>query len=195
MAIDAKMVAELRKTTGAGMMDAKNALVEAEGDLAKATEILRKTGSIKAAKKSERATGEGRVHAYIHSNNKLGAMVEILCETDFVARNEDFQAFAQDIAMHITATDPQCVRPEDVDADFVAKEKEIWIEQLKSEGKPEEIMEKIMEGKEQKLRAESALLSQPFVKDQDKTVEDLMNELVAKIGEKIEIGEFARFSF
>ncbi len=188
-------IKKLRKQTGAGIIEVKKALDEAGGDEDKAIELLRKSGQSKAVKKADRDANEGIIGSYVHSNQKIGAMVKILCETDFVARNEDFQTFATDIAMHITATDPQCVRPEDVDADFVAAERAIWAEQLKNEGKPEDIMDKIMEGKEKKLRAESALLSQPFVKDPDKTIEDLLNELVAKIGEKIEIGEFARFSF
>ncbi len=190
-----EQIKKLREITGAGIVEVKKALEENDGNEEKAIEALRKSGQAKALKKADRDASEGIIGMYVHSNQKIAAMVKVLCETDFVARNEDFQKFAGDIAMHITATDPKCVRPEDLDADFIAKEKEIWTEQLKAEGKPEEIMEKIMKGKEQKLRAESALLSQPFVKDPDKTVEDLMNELVAKIGEKIEIGEFARFSF
>jgi elongation factor Ts len=190
-----EQIKKLREQTGAGVVDVKKALDEAKGDEEKAIEILRKSGQSKAVKKADRDANEGIIGSYVHSNQKIGAMVKILCETDFVARNEDFQAFATDIAMHITATDPQCLRAEDVNEELVAKEREIWKEQLKEEGKPEEIMDKIMEGKEKKLRAESALLSQHFVKDPDKTIEDLLNELVAKIGEKIEIGEFARFSF
>ncbi len=190
-----EQIKKLREITGAGIVEVKKALEENDGNEEKAIEALRKSGQAKALKKADRDASEGIIGMYVHSNQKIAAMVKVLCETDFVARNEDFQKFAGDIAMHITATDPKCVRPEDLDVDFIAKEKEIWTEQLKAEGKPEEIMEKIMKGKEQKLRAESALLSQPFVKDPDKTVEDLMNELVAKIGEKIEIGEFARFSF
>lgn len=188
-------IKKLRKQTGAGIIEVKKALDEAGGDEDKAIELLRKSGQSKAVKKADREANEGIIGSYVHSNQKIGAMVKILCETDFVARNEDFQAFATDIAMHITATDPQCVRPEDLDADFVAAERAIWEDQLKNEGKSVDIMDKIMEGKEKKLRAETALLSQPFVKDPDKTIEDLLNELVAKIGEKIEIGEFARFSF
>jgi elongation factor Ts len=188
-------IKKLREQTGAGIIEVKKALEEANGDEDKAIELLRKAGQSKAVKKADREANEGIIGSYIHSNQKLGAMVKILCETDFVARNEDFQAFATDIAMHITAADPQCLRAEDVDENLVAKEREIWKEQLKEEGKPEEIMDKIMEGKENKFRAEVALLSQPFVKDPEKTVEDLLNETIAKIGEKIEIGEFARFSF
>lgn len=190
-----EQIKKLREQTGAGIVDVKKALEEAGGDEEKAIEILRKSGKDKALKKADRDASEGIIGTYVHSNQKIGAMVKVLCETDFVARNEDFQAFASDIAMHITAADPQCLRPEDVDAELIAKEREIWTEQLKGEGKPEEIMEKIMEGKEAKLRSEVALLSQSFVKDPEKTVEDLLNEAIGKIGEKIEIGEFARFSF
>ena len=190
-----EQIKKLRVQTGAGIIEVKKALDEAAGDEDKAIELLRKSGQSKAVKKADRDASEGIIGTYVHSNKKMGAMVKILCETDFVAMNEDFQLFAQDIAMHITASDPQCLNPEDVDADFVAKEKEIWTEQLKEEGKTEEIMNKIMEGKEKKLREEQALMSQPFVKNPDQTIEELKNELVVKIGEKIEIGEFARFSF
>ena len=190
-----EQIKKLREQTGAGIVDVKKALDESAGDEAKAIEILRKKGQSKALKKADRETREGVLGYYIHTNAKMGAMVKVLCETDFVARNEDFVSFANDIAMHITASAPQCVRPEDVDAALVASERAIWEEQLKNEGKPADMMEKIMEGKERKFRAEVALLSQPFVKDPERTVEDLMNELVGKIGEKIEIGEFARFSF
>jgi elongation factor Ts len=190
-----EQIKKLREQTGAGIVDVKKALDQSEGNEEKAIEILRKSGKDKALKKADRDAREGIIGVYVHSNNKVGAMVKVLCETDFVARNEDFQTLASDIAMHITASDPQCVRPEDVDSDFITKERAIWEEQLKAEGKPAEIMDKIMEGKESKLRSECALLTQPFVKDPDKTVEDLLNEAIGKIGEKIEVGEFARFSF
>lgn len=190
-----EQIKKLREQTGAGIVDVKKALEEAAGDEAKAIDILKKSGKDKALKKADRCASEGIIGSYVHSNLKMGAMVKILCETDFVARNDAFQAFASDIAMHITAADPQCLRPEDVDPDLVAKERAIWKEQLKNEGKPDDMMDKILEGKEKKLRSEVALLSQSFVKDPDKTVEDLLNETVAKIGEKIEIAEFARFSF
>ncbi len=190
-----EQIKKLREQTGAGIVEVKKALDEAVGDEEKAIDILRKSGANKAIKKADREAREGIIGTYVHSNQKIGAMVKVLCETDFVAMNEDFRAFATDIAMHITATDPQCLRPEDVDDALVAKEREIWVEQLKNEGKPEDIMEKIMAGKEAKFRSENALLSQSFVKDLDKTVEDLLNETIGKIGEKIEIGEFARFSF
>lgn len=190
-----EQIKKIREQTGAGIIDVKKALDEAKGDETKAIEILRKNGQSKALKKADRDAREGVIGMYVHSNQKMGAMVKVLCETDFVARNEDFQKFASDIAMHITASAPQCLRPEDVDGAFVAKEREIWTEQLKNEGKPAEIMDKIMAGKEQKLRNELALLTQSFVKEPDKTVEEYLNEHIAKIGEKIEIGEFARFAF
>lgn len=190
-----EQIKKIREQTGAGIIDVKKALDEANGDETKAIEILRKNGQSKALKKADRDAREGVIGMYVHSNQKMGAMVKVLCETDFVARNEDFQKFASDIAMHITASAPQCLRPEDVDSAFVAKEREIWTEQLKNEGKPAEIMDKIMAGKEQKLRNELALLTQSFVKEPDKTVEEYLNEHIVKIGEKIEIGEFARFAF
>ncbi len=190
-----EQIKALRELTGAGVVDVKKALDEAKGDEKKAIAILRKKGQSTAVKKADRAAHEGVVGYYIHSNRKIGAMVKVMCETDFVARNDDFIAFANDIAMHITASAPICLHPDDVDAAAILAEQEIWKGQLANEGKPEKMMDKIMEGKEKKFRAEMALLSQPFVKDPEKTVEDLLNELIGKIGEKIEIGEFARFSF
>ncbi|XLQ19813.1 MAG: translation elongation factor Ts [Candidatus Moraniibacteriota bacterium] len=190
-----EQIKKLREQTGAGIIEVKKALDETNGDEEKAIEQLRKSGQAKAAKKADRDASEGIIGTYVHSNQKIGAMVKVLCETDFVAMNEDFQTFAADIAMHITASDPQCLSPSDVDDVLVTKEREIWTEQLKGEGKPADIMEKIMEGKEKKFREESALLTQSFVKNPDQTIEDLKNELVVKIGEKVEIGEFARFSF
>jgi len=186
-------IKNLREKTGVGMVDIKKALDEAGGDENKAVEILRKNGQEKAMKKSGRSAKEGIIAAYVHSNRKVAAMVEILCETDFVARNSDFQALGQDIAMHITAMNPQYLKPEDMPAEIVAKEKEIWTEQLKGEGKPENIMGKILEGKEKKFRDESALLKQPFVKNPDITVENLVHESINKIGENIQIGRFARY--
>jgi elongation factor Ts len=190
-----EQIKKIREQTGAGIVEVKKALDESAGDEIKAVEILRKSGQAKALKKADREAGEGIIGTYVHSNQKMGAMVKVMCETDFVAKNKDFQVFAQDIAMHIVALDPQCLNAEDLEDDFVKKEKEIWIEQLRKDGKSEDIMDKILEGKEEKLRKESALMSQSFVKDPDKTIEELKNELIVKIGEKIEIGEFARFSF
>lgn len=188
-----EQIKALREKTGAGIVDVKKALEEAGGDEAKTIELLRKRGQAKADKKADRETHEGVVGMYVHSNNKIGAMVKVLCETDFVARNEDFLAAAKDIAMHVTASNPQCVNPEDVTEELVSAEKKIWEEQLKSEGKDAGMIEKIMPGKEKKLREESALLTQPFVKDPEQTVGDVLTELSAKVGEKVVIDDFARF--
>lgn len=175
------------------MVDIKKALEESEGNEEKAIDILRKKGKDKALKKSGREAKEGVVSAYIHSNGKLGALVKLYCETDFVARNEEFQALAKDIAMHISAMDPKFINPEDVSEDIVKKEREIWIDQLKAEGKPEEMLEKIMAGKEKKFREEISLITQPFVKNPEVKVGDLIAENIGKIGENIQIGEFSRF--
>jgi elongation factor Ts len=192
-----EQIKKLREQTGAGIVEVKKALEEAGGDETKAVEILRKRGQEKAGKKAERSAKEGVVASYIHSNSKVGAIVKLHCETDFVARNEEFKALAQDIAMHITAMSPQYLKPEDVSGEVVAKEKEIWTEQLKSEnpgraGKPADILEKIMAGKEKKFREENALLTQSFVKNPDQTVGELVTEKIGKIGENIQVGEFYR---
>jgi len=185
-------IKKLREMTGAGVVDVKKALEAAKGDETKALEIIRKSGQAKALKKAERSAKEGVVASYVHSNKKVGAMVKLLCETDFVARNVEFQELAQDIAMHITAMQPQYVKPEDVPAKLVEKEKEIWKEQLKRDGKPEKMFEKIMEGKEKKFREEISLLTQPFVKDPEQTVGGLIAGHIGKIGENIQVGEFHR---
>lgn len=185
-------IKKLREKTGAGIVEVKKALTEANGDETKAVEILRKRGQEKAVKKSERTTQEGIVASYVHSNKKVGAIVKLYCETDFVARNEEFQKLGQDIAMHITAMNPKFIRPEDVSKDLIKKEKEIWEAQLEGEKKPKEIMNKILEGKEKKFREEISLLSQPFVKNPDITVEQLIAENIGKIGENIQIGDFSR---
>jgi len=191
--ISTELIKQLREQTGAGIMEVKKALEEAAGDEAKAVEILRKKGKEKAMKKSERTAGEGVVAAYIHSNERVGAMVKLLCETDFVARNEEFKSLARDIAMHITAMNPKYLKPEDVPLEELEKEKEIWMAQVSQEGeKPKEIMEKIMEGKEKKYRAEISLMTQSYVKNPDQTIADLIAEKVAKIGENIQIGGFSR---
>lgn len=187
------LIKKIRERTGAGVVDVKKALDETGGDEAKAIEILRKRGQDKALKKSGREAKEGVIASYIHSNNKLGAIVKVYCETDFVSRNDEFKEMARDIAMHISAAAPQFLNPEDVSDELVSKEKEIWTEQLKGEGKPEEIMKKIMEGKEKKFREEISLMSQSFVKNPDITIKDLINEKIGKIGENIQIGEFSRF--
>lgn len=186
-------IKKLRERTGAGVVDVKKALEEAGGNAEKAVEILRKKGKDKALKKADRSAKEGVVASYIHSNLKIGAMVKLYCETDFVARNGDFQNLAKDIAMHVAAMDPKFLRPEDVAGAAIEKEKEIWKEQLKNEGKPEKMFDKIISGKENKFRNEQALLAQPFVKNPDITVGELVAESVGKIGENIQIGEFVRF--
>jgi len=189
-----EQIKKLREQTGAGIVDVKKALSEADGDENGAIEILRKKGGDKAVKKADRSASEGIIGTYIHSNQKIGAMVKVLCETDFVARNEDFQALVGDLAMHVTASNPVCVLPEEVSNDLVFKEREIWTAQLAEEGKPADMVEKILEGKEKKFREESALMTQVFVKDPDKTIQDLLNDAVIKIGEKIEVGDFVRYS-
>ncbi|HBP00863.1 MAG: Elongation factor Ts [Candidatus Moranbacteria bacterium GW2011_GWE1_49_15] len=186
-------IKKIRERTGAGVVNIKKALDEAGGNEEKAIEILRKQGHDKALKKADRAANEGVVVSYIHSNNRVGSLVKLLCETDFVARNTEFQELARDIAMHVTAMNPQFLKPEEVPAEAVEKEKEIWKAQLAKEGKPENMMEKIMEGKEKKFREEISLLTQSFVKDPSVKVGDLIAEKIGKIGENIQIGEFVRF--
>ena len=191
--ITAGLVKDLREKTGAGMMDCKNALVEAKGDIESATEILRKKGIARATKKADRAANEGRIEAYIHPGSKLGVLVEINCETDFVANTEDFQRFAHDVSMQIAASSPMYVRREDVEKKLIDHEMEIYREQAKSQGKPENILEKIAAGKLDKFYSEICLLEQPFVKDPEKTIGDLVTETVAKLGENISIRRFSRF--
>jgi elongation factor Ts len=188
-----EQIKKIREQTGAGVVDVKKALDETGGNEEKAIEILRKKGQDKALKKSDREAKEGIVASYVHSNGKLGAMVKLYCETDFVARNEEFQELAKDIAMHISATDSQFLNPEDVPSEIVGKEIDIWKNQLEEEGKPAEIMDKIMEGKEKKFREENALMTQAFVKNPDLTVGELITDKIGKIGENIQIGDFARF--
>lgn len=193
MAIDVKMVAQLRELTGAGMMDAKKALLETDGNLEKAAEELRKKGAAKAAKKAGRTTGEGRVHTYIHSSNKLGAMVEVLCETDFVARNEAFEALCHDIAMHISATEPLYLTREEVPVEVIEKEKILMQESDDLKGKPADVLEKIIEGKLNKWYSEVVLMEQPFIKDEDMTVEEFLKSKIASLGENMKINRFSRF--
>lgn len=188
-----EQIKALREKTGAGIVDVKTAFDEAKGDEAKAIEILRKRGQDKAMKKGDRETHEGLVVSYIHSNKRVGALVKLYCETDFVARNEEFQELGRDIAMHVVASSPLYLKPEDVSAEVVEKEKEIWRAQLAEEGKPADLVEKIMVGKEQKFRNDVSLLAQPFVKDPTKTVADLLTEKIHKIGENIQVGSFVRY--
>jgi elongation factor Ts len=186
-------IKNLREKTGAGVVDVKKALDESGGDEKKAVEILRKRGQEKAMKKSNRTTQEGIVATYIHSNKKVGTILKLYCESDFVAKNEEFGQLALDIAMHITAINPQYLNPEEIPAEVISKEKEIWTENLKNEGKKAEIMDKILEGKEKKFREENSLLTQPFVKNPDQTVGELVAEKIGKIGENIQVGGFCRF--
>jgi elongation factor Ts len=188
-----EQIKNLRERTGAGNVDVKKALEEAGGDEAKAIEIIRKKGQAKAVKKSDREAKEGLVVSYVHSNGKLGVMLKLFCETDFVARTDDFKELAKDIAMHIAAMDPQCLKPEDLARDLVEKEKEIWSVALENEGKKGDMIPKILEGKEKKMREEAALLTQKFVKNPDQTIGDLVAEKIGKIGENIQVGEFCRF--
>jgi elongation factor Ts len=191
--ISAKMVAELREKTGAGMMDCKKALNEAGGDLGKAEEVLRKKGLSAAAKKAGRIASEGAVASYIHMGGKIGVLVEVNCETDFVARTEGFQALVKDVAMQIAAAAPQYVRREEVPAAAIEKELEIARAQAREQKKPDAIIEKIATGKVDKFYKEVCLMEQPFVKDDKKTIQEVVTEAVAKIGENIQIRRFARF--
>jgi elongation factor Ts len=191
--ISAKLVKELREITGAGMMDCKQALSASGGDMTQAIDFLRKKGLATAQKRAGRATSEGTIATYIHLGGKLGVMVEVNCETDFVAKNESFQECAKNIAMHIAASNPIGVRPEDVPPETIAKEKEIYAAQARETGKPEKVIEKIVEGKLKKFYEDSCLLNQAYVRNPDITVADLLNELVAKIGENISIKRFVRF--
>ncbi|ABQ27885.1 translation elongation factor Ts [Geotalea uraniireducens] len=194
MSITAAQVNELRKATGAGLMDCKKALTETGGDHEQAVDYLRKKGLAAASKKSGRVATEGLVGSYIHAGGKIGVLVEVNCETDFVAKNENFQAFVKDIAMHIAAASPLYVRREEVDPDVLEREKAIYRAKAKESGKPDNIVEKIIEGQVNKFYADICLLEQPFVKDSDKTVQTYLNETIAAIGENISIRRFAKFT-
>lgn len=191
--ISPKMVMELRQRTGVGMMECKKALAESNGDIDLAIETLRKKGAAKAASKAERAASEGVVESYIHPGGRVGVLVEINCETDFVARTDDFQALARNVAMHIAALNPLAVRREEVSPELAAAERAIYIELVRAEGKPEAMIEKIVDGKMNKWFAEIVLLEQAYVKDDKKSVGDLMQEAVTKMGENIQIRRFAKF--
>jgi len=190
--IDAKLVKDLRTQTGAGFMDCKKALSETDGNIEKAVDYLRKKGVAKAAKKSARDASEGYIGNYIHMNGKIGVLVELNCETDFVARNDEFRGLAKDIAMHIAASNPQYVKPEDIPTEIIEREKAIYSEQMKESGKPEKIISKIVEGKLNKFYEDICLLEQPFVKEPEKKVKDLIFEKVGKMGENIQVGTFNR---
>ncbi len=193
MEITAGMVKDLREKTGAGMLDCKKALAEASGDFEKAVEYLRKRGIASAAKKAGRATKEGLVTSYIHGEGRVGVLLEVNCETDFVARTEQFKNFVKDVAMHIAAASPQWVSPEEVPAAIIAKEKEIAVAQMQASGKPAAVLEKIAEGKIKKFYEDNCLLHQTFVKDPNKTIEQLLKELIGALGENMAIRRFARF--
>jgi len=191
--ISAAMVKQLREKTGAGMMDCKNALSEVEGDVEKAIELLRKKGLATAQKRAGRTLSEGIIQSYIHMTGKLGVLVEVNCETDFVAKNKDFQEFTKNIAMHIAATNPLGITPEDISQEIIEKEKEIYRAQALDMGKPENVIDKIVEGKLNKFYEESCLLNQPYVRDTDISITDLLNQMIAKIGENISIKRFVRY--
>ena len=193
MNITATMVKELREKTGAGMMDCKRALQETEGDMEKAIDFLRKKGMMKAAKRQGRETNEGRIHSYIHPGDRLGVLVEINCETDFVAKTDDFAELCKNIAMHIAAANPLAVGRDDIDKSLVEKEMEIYKAQALESGKPENIVERIAQGKLEKFYKESCLLEQEYIRDQQKTVKEVITEAIAKIGENISVRRFVRF--
>ena len=193
MAVDAKLVKTLRDMTGAGFMECKKALEETGGNLEEAVEVLRKKGVAKAAKKAGRETKEGLIHSYIHAGGRVGVLLELNCETDFVARNEVFKELANELALQIAAMKPKWVKREDVPKEIIEKEGEIAREAAIAEGKPEHIAEKIAEGKVNKFFQENCLLEQKFIKDETKTVEELIKEYIAKLGENIQVGRFCRF--
>lgn len=192
MAIDASSVKELRERTSAGFLDCKNALEEANGDFEKAGEILRKKGLAKAMKKGSRGTPEGRVGSYIHTNGKVGVLIEVNCETDFVAKNDVFGDLVKDICMHIAATDPMAVSRETVPQEMIDRERKAYNEEFKD--KPDNVRDKIIDGKMESFYKEVCLINQPFVKDNDQTIEDLLKNAITKLGENVKISRFARFA-
>ena len=194
LTIDANTVKQLRDKTGAGMMDCKNALKESNGDLDGAIDYLRKSGAAKAEKKGSRATKEGLVYSYIHAGGRLGVMIEVNCETDFVAKTDGFVELCHNLAMQIAATNPISLDKESVPDDIINKEKEIFTEHAKSSGKPDNIIEKVVEGRLSKFFQENCLMEQAYIKDSDKKVSDLMTETIATLGENITISKFTRFA-
>lgn len=192
--IDPKLVTQLRGQTGAGIVDCKKALEETNGDLTKAAELLRKKGIAKAGSKGERATKEGLIDAYIHGNGKMGVLVEVQCETDFVARTEAFKEFVHEVAMQIAASNPLYLSPDQIPAEVVAKEKELAMAEFAGSSKPREVIEKIASGKLEKYYSEVCLLNQAYIKDEDKTMGDLLKETIAKTGENVQIKRFSRFA-
>ena len=194
MSVSTDLIKQLRAMTGAGMMDVKKTLDETGGDLEKAAALLRERGIAKASKKADRAAKEGLVGSYVHHNGKIAVLVEVNCETDFVARNEGFQELARNLAIHIAMANPQYVRREEVPADVVEAERAVLRAQAREEGKPEAIIEKMVEGRLSKFYSEACLLDQPFVKDDKKTIDQLVTESIATIGENIQVGRFARIA-
>jgi elongation factor Ts len=190
--ISAKDVKMLRDMTGAGMMDCKRALTETDGDIEKAVDLLRAKGASKAAKRAEKSANEGTIGSYVHFDNRTAVIVELNCETDFVANTDDFKALAKDIALHVASMAPIAVSSDDIAQDVIDRERAVYLEQVKEEGKPEHIAEKIVEGKLNKFFKESTLMAQPFVKDSDKTIEQLITELSARTGEKMQVARFYR---
>ena len=193
MTIDARIVKDLRSRTGAGIMDCKEALLDSDGNVEKAVDFLRKKGIAKAEKKAGREADQGAVLSYIHPGNRIGVLVEVKCETDFVAKTDGFQTFVKDVAMQIAATNPLSVTRDGIDSVVVDKEKEIFTEQAKLSGKPDNVLEKIIEGRIEKFYQENCLLEQPFIKDSDKSVQDILMETIATLGENISIARFSRF--
>lgn len=193
MEIDSKLVKELRDKTGAPMMDCKRALEKANGNLEKALDYLREQGVAKASQKAGRSTREGLIYSYIHPGEKLGVLLEINCETDFVARTDDFRNLAKDVAMQVAASNPIAIKRDDFPAELLEKEKEIYKAQVLKEGKPEKILDKIIQGKLEKYFQEFCLLEQPFIKDEDRTVKQRIDETIAKLGENITVKRFVRF--
>jgi elongation factor Ts len=191
--VDASTVKELRERTGAGMMDCKKALTETNGDMEKAIEVLREKGLAAAAKKAGRIASEGLVDSYIHGGGRIGVLIEVNSETDFVAKNEEFKQFVRDMAMQVAASNPLYVKREEVDPKLIEKEREIYRAQAINEGKPEKIIDKMVDGRIEKYYKEICLLEQPFIKDTDRTVNDVLTEMIAKIGENISIRRFVRF--
>jgi len=193
LSINTDLIKELREKTGAGVMNCKKALLESGGDIEKATEILRKAGIATAEKKGTRVAKDGRIESYIHPGNRLGVLIEINCETDFVARTDEFKILTKEIAMHIAASNPKYISTTDVPEEVLEKEKEIYATQAKNEGKPPQVIDRIVQGKLEKFYQEICLLEQPWVRDPEKRIKDLINETIAKLGENIIIRRFVRF--
>ena len=193
MKINSQMVKDLRDKTAAGMMDCKKALSETDGDMEKAVDLLRQKGLAVAAKRAGRATSEGTIETYIHAGGKIGAMVELSCESDFVAKTDGFKEFARDLALHVAAVNPIAISREEVPADVIEREKDIYVQQALDSGKPENIVEKMVGGKMEKFLKEICLLDQPFVKDPDFTIQELITDLIGKMGESISVKQIARF--